>query len=146
MKNILKCSLCGEFPEDSQMVLLNNIPKSAQGFLKEQDKISRNYSAYLFQCNYCGHVQLNCKPVEYYKKVIRSVGVSTEMQNYRKKQFEDIRKKYFGNSKKIKVLEVGSATGEYSEILLKNFDKVVATEKGLLSIKSNLEKGINCII
>ena len=63
------------------------------------------------------------------------------MKNYRKKQFEDIRKKYFGNSKKIKVLEVGSATGEYSEILLNTFDQVVATEKGLKNIKSNLDKG-----
>ncbi len=145
MKKILKCSLCGEPLKDSQMVLLKNIPESAQGFLKEQDKISINYSAYLIQCNYCNHVQLNAKPVEYYKKVIRSVGVSTEMKNYRKKQFEDIRKKYFGNYKKIKVLEVGSATGEYSEILLKTFDQVVATEKGAQNIKSNLEKGIDCI-
>ncbi|KGG00305.1 MULTISPECIES: class I SAM-dependent methyltransferase [Prochlorococcus] len=145
MKKILKCSLCGEPLKDSQMVLLKNIPESAQGFLKEQDKISKNYSSYLVQCNYCKHVQLNSKPVEYYKKVIRSVGVSAEMVNYRKKQFEDIRKKYFGNSKKIKVLEVGSATGEYSEILLNTFDQVVATEKGAQNIKSNLEKGIDCI-
>ncbi len=145
MKMILKCSLCGAQLDDSQMALLKNIPESAQGFMKEKDKISTNYSACLFQCNYCKHVQLNTTPVKYYKKVIRSVGVSTEMKNYRKKQFEDIRKKYFGNLKEIKVLEVGSATGEYSEILLNTFDQVVATEKGLKNIKSNLKKGINCI-
>ena len=145
MKKILKCSLCGKSLEDSKKVLIKDIPESAQGFFKEQDKISRNYSAYLIQCNYCNHVQLNTKPVSYYKEVIRSVGVSTEMKSYRKKQFEDIRKKYFGNSKKIKVLEVGSATGEYSVILSSTFDHVVATEKGVKNIKSNLEKGIDCI-
>ena len=53
-----------------------------------------------------------------------------EMKNYRKKQFEELSKKYFNNSKKIKVLEIGSASGEYSEIMSHIFDKVVATEKG----------------
>ena len=46
----------------------------------------QNCCVYDFQCNYCKHVQLNTNPVKYYKKVIRSVGVSTEMKNYRKKQ------------------------------------------------------------
>ena len=67
------------------------------------------------------------------------------MKNYRKRQFEELSKKYFNNSKKIKVLEIGSASGEYSEIMSHIFDKVVATEKGEKNIKNNLDKGICCI-
>ena len=48
MKKILKCSLCGNSLEDSKKILIKNIPESAQGFLNEQDRISRNYSATLF--------------------------------------------------------------------------------------------------
>ena len=71
MKKILKCSLCGNSLEDSKKILIKNIPESAQGFLNEQDRISRNYSANLIQCNFCKHVQLNTKPVRYYKEVIQ---------------------------------------------------------------------------
>ena len=44
MKMILKCSLCGADLNNSQKVLLKNIPESAQGFLKEEPKILKNYS------------------------------------------------------------------------------------------------------
>ena len=107
--------------------------------------VKKDFSTYLFQCNYCNHVQLANEPVQYYKEVVRSVGISDEMKNYRKKQFEDIRKDYFNNSKKIKVLEIGSASGEYSKILSHTFDQVIATEKGEQNFKSNLEKEICCI-
>ena len=68
MKKIKKCLLCGELLSESEMILLKNIPESAQGFLKEKKKIARNYSAYLFQCSNCKHVQLKTNPVHYYKK------------------------------------------------------------------------------
>ena len=67
------------------------------------------------------------------------------MKIYRERQFKDIRKDYFNNSKKIKVLEIGSASGDYSELLSHTFEQVIATEKGKKNIKENLEKGICCI-
>ena len=145
MKKIPTCILCDRNLEDSQRILIRNIPESAQGFSKKKDKLKKNFSTFLFQCKYCNHVQLSTYPVEYYKEVVRSVGISKEMKNYRKKQFEDIRKEYFNNSKEVKVLEIGSASGEYSEILSHTFEKVIATEKGEANIKKNIEKGVHCV-
>ena len=59
-----------------------------------------------------------------------------------KKQLEDIRKEYFNNSKKVKVLEIGSASGEYSEIL-SYIQKVISTEKG--SEYKKILKRIHCV-
>ena len=129
MEKISNCLLCDKNLKDSRKLFIKNLPESAQGFEKIKGKIKKNFSTYLFQCNYCNHVQLGTNPVHYYKEVVRSVGISEEMKNYRKRQFEELRKKYFNNSKKIKVLEIGSASGEYSEIMSHIFDKVVATEK-----------------
>ena len=145
MEKISKCLLCNKSLRNSHKILIKNIPQSAQGFEKNESKIKRNFSSYLFQCKHCNHVQLNSGPVEYYKEVVRSVGISEEMKTYRKRQFEEIRKDYFNNSQKIKVLEIGSASGEYSEILSHIFDQVIATEKGEKNIKNNLKKGIHCI-
>ena len=145
MKKKLNCLLCDNTLQDSQKILIRNMPESAQGFTTSSKMIRKDFSTYLFQCKYCNHVQLVSEPVQYYKEVVRSVGISDEMKNYRKKQFEDIRKDYFNNSKKIKVLEIGSASGEYSKILSHTFDQVIATEKGEQNLKFNLEKEICCI-
>ena len=131
--------LCNKSLRNSHKIPIKNIPQSAQGFVKKV-KNKETFSSYLFQCKHCNHVQLDSGPVEYYKEVARSVGISEEMKTYRKRQFEEIRKDYFNNSQKIKVLEIGSASGEYSEILSHIFDQVIATEKGEKNIKNNLKK------
>ena len=82
----------------------------------------------LYQCDNCGHVQLDVDPVKYYKNVIRSVGISDEMKTY-EVQFANFQKDYFNKSNEVNVLEVGSASGEYSQLLADVF-KVTATEKG----------------
>lgn len=144
MKKILNCLLCDNSLKDSPRILIKNIPESAQGFEKNE-KIKSNFAAYLFQCNQCNHVQLGAKPVKYYKEVVRSVGISRDMNNFRINQLNQIKKNYFNNEKKIKVLEIGSASGEYSKILLETFNRVVSTEKDEGNIKLNIEKGIECI-
>ena len=83
-------------------------------------------------------------PVEYYKNVIRSVGISDEMKTYREKQFKSLRNKYF-KLKKVNALEIGSASGEYSKLLSDVFYKVTATEKGKNGMNKTKEKGIECI-
>ena len=73
------------------------------------------------------------------------MGISEEMKNFRRSQFNSIKKNYFKKNKKIKVLEIGSASGDYSKILLETFHKVVSTEKDKDNINLNIEKGIECI-
>ena len=84
MKKKFKCLLCDKNLEDSQKIFIKNIPESAQGFKTTRRIVKKDFSTYLFQCNYCNHVQLANEPVHYYKEVVRSVGISREMKNYRK--------------------------------------------------------------
>ena len=81
MSKISNCLLCDRSLKESQVIFIENIPESAQGFVKEKEKIKRNFSTYLFQCKHCNHVQLGTTPVKYYKEVIRSVGISKDMKN-----------------------------------------------------------------
>ena len=140
-----RCLLCNKVMGKNNILNLKNLPSSAQGFENKVSKLKINFSANLYQCNFCNHVQLDSAPVDYYKNVIRSVGISPSMKSFRENQFLNIKKKYFQNYKNVKVLEVGSASGEYSEILNNVFHETYATEKNRINFELNIQKGINCI-
>lgn len=145
MSNTIKCLLCNNILDKRSMVSLKDLPSSAQGFENDVNKLKFNFSSNLYQCKVCNHVQLDSGPVDYYKNVIRSVGISPSIKSFREEQFLNIKKKYFQNQDNIKVLEIGSASGEYSEILNKVFEKTFATEKNRINFDLNIKKGINCI-
>ena len=140
-----RCLLCNKIMGKNNVINLKNLPSSAQGFENKVGKLKINFSANLYQCNFCNHVQLDSAPVDYYKNVIRSVGISPSMKSFRENQFLNIKKKYFQNYKNVKVLEVGSASGEYSEILNNVFHETYSTEKNRINFELNIQKGINCI-
>ena len=69
-----------------------DIPYSAQGFTSDRKSSQVKIKCNLYQCANCNHVQLDTDPVEYYKNVIRSVGISDEMKTYREKQFKSLQR------------------------------------------------------
>lgn len=139
------CILCQKKLTNSNFISIYDIPYSAQGFTNDNKSSQVKIKCNLYQCANCKHVQLDTDPVEYYKNVIRSVGISDEMKTYREKQFISLRNKYFGKLKKVNALEIGSASGEYSQLLADVFYKVTATEKGKNGMNKTKEKGIECI-
>lgn len=115
MKN-MECRVCdGNFYQDP-ILILNNMPKSAQGFLNKNDIFNDlGEDLIIYQCSKCNLIQLNSKPVNYYKNVIRSVAYSSEMKEFRLLQFSEFLDKY--NLKGKKILEVGCGKGEYLSLM-----------------------------
>lgn len=131
-----KCRICNENLSQTPLLEYPNSPKSAQQFSAFKSKKVDSITLKIFQCPSCGIIQHDCRPVSYYKNVIRAVSFSPSMVSYRKKQLKSWIKKNNLNNKKI--IEIGNGTGEYLEILksiehkkiyglehnLKNFNKL----------------------
>lgn len=109
------CILC-EKPLPSDVLLkLYNLPSSAQNIPAENELDSdKSIDICLKQCSYCGLVQLDCEPVDYYRDVIRAGGISTTMYNLRCKEYEKLIKKYALDGKRI--IEIGCGQGEFLSI------------------------------
>ncbi|MCR5847099.1 MAG: methyltransferase domain-containing protein [Lachnospiraceae bacterium] len=113
MEKICKC--CRNTVESEPVFSLKNMPAGAQDFLNESElENDKGIDIDLYQCPYCGLVQLFCEPVEYYKEVIRATSVSEEMRKFRIDQFTELSDKY--NLKGKKVIEYGCGNGDYLSV------------------------------
>ncbi len=117
-KNKNRCRICGSNFFTEPLLVLDNMPKSAQ-YLPSYNKIETDKGICLkiYQCKDCGVVQHNNNPVDYYKEVIRATGLSKELRTQRKIQFESFIKKYKLYGKKI--IEIGCSEGDNLKILKK---------------------------
>ena len=117
--NICRC--CNKKVETKALFSMNNMPNSAQGFLSKEDVLNdKGCDIDLYQCPYCGLVQLFCEPVPYYREVIRATSVSEEMKKFRKKQFMDLSERY--NLKGKKIIEYGCGKGDFLEVMKESVD------------------------
>ncbi|MFB3918644.1 MAG: methyltransferase domain-containing protein [Candidatus Velamenicoccus archaeovorus] len=109
-----RCMACnGElFPRP--LVRYRNMPRAAQRLPDAAHK-ERGVSIDVYQCRYCGLVQLPIRPVSYYKQVIRSAGFSQEMRRFRNNQFRRFVARYGLRHKKI--IEIGCGRGEYLSVM-----------------------------
>lgn len=122
-----RCKLCGTVLKKPVFVL-PNMPASAQGFVSKKTKSSQTLK--LFECPRCSLVQLVCKPVSYYREVIRATAVSQEMYSLRLKQFKEFVQKYQCK----KIIEIGSGNGDYLHILT----QVTKNARGLEASPQNV--------
>lgn len=106
------CRACGAKLPNTDLLVYHDMPKSAQHFPSITD-LSKDTGVdiVLNQCPYCGLVQATGEPVEYYRDVIRAVGISEEMETFRLKQFKDWVMKHDIENKRI--IEIGCGHGEY---------------------------------
>lgn len=140
-----QCKCCHSEIYLSPFFTLNNMPDSAQGFL-EKDDLSNDKGSDIevYQCPYCGLVQLFCEPVPYYKDVIRATGLSEEMKAFRNNQFAGLADKYQLKHKKI--IEYGAFTGDVLDVVRNSFPCVAyGLEHSPNSVKTGLDKGLNMI-
>jgi SAM-dependent methyltransferase len=122
---MLVCPCCGN-QHNIECLVVNDLPPGAQFFSSspEHESITCNFH----HCKLCHHSFLDIDPVSYYKSVIRSISVSSEMKIFRMNQFAEIRKSFFSNTKSLKCLEIGAGSGSYSSMLAQTFDMCFATE------------------
>jgi 2-polyprenyl-3-methyl-5-hydroxy-6-metoxy-1,4-benzoquinol methylase len=142
MSEINQCRICkGPFLFPALLEYPSS-PRSAQGFLDNLEELDDVVDLKIYQCQQCGLVQHNLKPVDYYKDVIRAIAYSEEMGRFREKQLAEWIQKF--NLKDKKILEVGSGQGEYLELLLKaGGAKVYGIENSKESVKIAKKKGLN---
>lgn len=136
-----ECRCCGSILPQLPLITLNNMPKYAQNFpTKETLENDVGVDLNLFQCKFCGTIQLTGDPVPYYRNVIRAVGVSLEMKKFRLHQFQNWVKKNFLVGKK--VLEVGCGTGDYLDIMNKTGVIVYGLENNSYSVQIAKDNGL----
>ena len=142
MSEINQCRICkGPFLFPALLEYPNS-PRSAQGFLDNLEELDDVVDLKIYQCQQCGLVQHNLKPVDYYKDVIRAIAYSEEMGRFREQQLAEWIQKF--NLKDKKILEIGSGQGEYLELLLKAGGKnVYGVENSKESVEIAKKKGLN---
>jgi len=142
MSEINQCRICkGPFLFPALLEYPNS-PRSAQGFLDNLEELDDVVDLKIYQCQQCGLVQHDLKPVDYYKDVIRAIAYSEEMGRFREKQLAEWIQKF--NLKDKKILEIGSGQGEYLELLLKAGGKnVYGVENSKESVEIAKKKGLN---
>lgn len=110
------CRCCGIEIDANPILHYDDMPGAAQNF-PTKDEISKDkgIALNLYQCSYCGLIQILDEPVSYYRDVIRASAVSEEMKEFRLRYFEDFVTKY--NLKGKKILEVGAGRGEFLRLM-----------------------------
>lgn len=140
-ENFYKCRCCGSNLPLQPLITLNNMPASAQNFpTKDTLEQDSGVNLDLFQCTYCGTIQLPGDPVSYYRNVIRAVGVSADMKEFRLRQFKNWVEKNNLHGKKI--LEVGCGIGDYLEIMAKTGVVAYGLENKSESVETAKLKGL----
>lgn len=147
----MQCRCCMNEFQNTPILHYDHVPTRAQHFPTwEELESDTGESLDLYQCPFCGLIQLLIEPVEYYKDVIRASAVSDEMRAFRLQYFAN-----FLNENSLigkKILEVGAGCGEFLEILnasgadgygIENRKEFVVNcqKKGLKVVQGYLEKG-----
>lgn len=119
------CRVCRAILNEA--LLLTNLPAVAQN-LPSYQTLSDDVPVELlvYSCPFCGCVQLACDPVPYYREVIRASAVSSELREYKSKQFAEFIKKY--NLKDKRIIEIGCGGGEFLNIINEHASNVFGTE------------------
>lgn len=111
----MDCRFCILDSGCDHILTIENQPLSAQAFFDDRALSREKINLEIFECKQCGLVQHNAKEVEYYKDVIRAIAYSSEMKNFRLKQFKKWLDEYKLHNKNI--LEIGAGKGEYLDLL-----------------------------
>ncbi|MEG1595349.1 MAG: methyltransferase domain-containing protein [Lachnospiraceae bacterium] len=137
-----KCRLCkNQLKERNPILQFHNMPSIAQNFpTKDQLGQDCGIDFSIYQCPYCGLIQILEKPVSYYKDVIRAVAVSQEMAEFRKVQFE----KFLRENQLIgkRIIEIGAGAGEYMTLMEAAGAVVYGIEHRNTSVSAGKEKGL----
>jgi SAM-dependent methyltransferase len=136
-----RCKICNS---NSCIELINykNTPLQIQKF-SNKNNIKKGFKLKIYQCRGCEVVQLNCKPVSYYKEVMRSANVSKEMSTFRHLYFKKFIDKY--DLKEKNILEIGCGSGEYLNIVKDYIKDSVGLEYSKELIKNKINSNLKIV-
>lgn len=134
------CRLCSGklFPE--LILRLNGMPKAAQYFPEKGEfKRDKGITLKIYQCSGCGLVQLNAKPVNYFREVITAASFSEKTRLSRLNQMKEFVDKFGLRGKKI--LEIGSGKGDMLDVLEEAGLEAVGIEASQKSVETGKSLG-----
>ncbi len=123
-----KCIICGSELSEP-LFSADNMPLGAQAMpTGEEIKAGLDHGIRidLKRCPVCGLTQFDCEPVEYYKKVIRAVGLSKTMQDLRRDDYRHLIDAYGMDGGKW--IECGCGNGDFLKVLKEFPVEIYATE------------------
>jgi SAM-dependent methyltransferase len=136
-----KCRVCHGDLFKKPILIYKNMPAAAQNLPERKDLNKDNgVDLNVYQCGNCGLVQLDSKPVPYYKEVIRASAYSDEMKQFRIKQFSEFLRKYSLQNKKI--IELGCGKGEYLVLMKQSGGLTYGLEYSSESVKECIKNGL----
>jgi 2-polyprenyl-3-methyl-5-hydroxy-6-metoxy-1,4-benzoquinol methylase len=110
------------------------MPRAAQYFPKESEfRRDKGIVLNIYQCSICGLVQLNVKPVDYFKEVITAASFSEKTRLSRLNQMKEFVVRFGLNGKNI--LEVGSGRGDMLDVLGEAGLRAIGIEASAESVK-----------
>lgn len=128
------CRICNSKIKKKPILTLKNMPIAAQHFLKKDQikKKDKSLKLNIWQCDTCGLVQLNTKPVSYFKSVITAASISGDAKKSKIKQLSNFKKKFKLKNKKI--IEIGCGTGAVLDLIKINEMKAYGLEYSKKSV------------
>lgn len=127
MNKMKKCRCCNNEIEIAPRLSYSNMPGIAQNFPDKNTLESDAGKEFdIYQCPFCGLIQILQKPVYYYKDVIRAVAVSDDMKDFRREYF----KRFIAqcNLQGKKIIEIGAGCGEYMLMAAQNDIQIYGLE------------------
>ena len=110
------CLACGAELPPSPVLSFHNMPASAQHIPDEEEVLQdEGIDLRLYECPECGLSQFDCEPVDYYRDVIRAVGLSRTMKELRREDYRHLVEDYGLAGGKF--IECGCGRGEFLEVL-----------------------------
>ncbi len=135
------CRCCGKIINTEPCISYENMPAKAQNFPSQTElEMDKGINLCIYQCPYCGLIQLLDEPVGYFRDVIRAVAVSEEMKNFRKEYFQEFIS--FCQLENKRIIEIGAGSGEYMEMIQENNVDVFGLEHLKSSVIRAKEKGL----
>lgn len=138
--NPKNCRLCNSKLFPNPLLQLKGMPKAAQYFPErgEFDK-DKGITLNVYQCSVCGLVQLNIKPVAYFREVITAALFSPKTRSSRLNQMKEFVNKFGLYGKK--VLELGSGEGNMLDVLKEVGLSAIGIEASLKSVEVGKSAG-----
>jgi len=136
-----RCFVCGAELMTKPLMECKNMPAGAQN-IPAQENLSQDsgIDLSLYQCSGCGLIQFDCKPVSYYRDVIRSGGYGTTMVELRRSQYSHFIDVCALKGKKI--IEIGCGQGEFLQVLTEFPVQAYGIEHKADLVKTAKKKGL----
>ena len=128
------CLACGGRLPKEPVMSFSGMPASAQHIPKREELGSdRPWDLSIYACPDCGLLQFDCEPVDYYRDVIRAVGLSETMRELRRRDYRYLTEELSLSGGRF--IECGCGRGEFLEVLKEFPVSIYGTEAD----KSNAE-------